>query len=82
MMSAKLKTPIYSPADRLGTRLVRPQGDSHGRSHCHGSDGRMVCTERSACALHLRQLKEPIPGAMRLPRVGGCACHYRKEIER
>ena len=25
-MSAKLKTPIYSQADRLGDRLVRPQG--------------------------------------------------------
>lgn len=81
-MSARLKQPIYSPADRLGDQLVRPQGTSHGRSHCHGSDGRMVCAERSACALHLRQLKEPAPGAMRLPRVGANPCHYRKEIER
>lgn len=81
-MSARLKQPIYSPADRLGEKLVRPQGASHGRSHCHGSDGRMVCTERSACALHLRQLKEPIPGAMRLPRVEGRECHYRKEVQR
>lgn len=81
-MSAKLKTPIYSPADRLGDKLVRPQGDSHGRSHCRGGDGRMICAERSACALHLRQLKEPVPGAMRLPRVGANPCHYRKEVQR
>ena len=81
-MSAKLRTPIYSPADRLGDRPVRPQGDSHGRSHCHGGDGRMICAQRSACALHLRQLKEPIPNAMRLPRVEGRECHYHKEIAR
>lgn len=81
-MTGKLKAPVYSLADRLGDRLVRPQGDSHGRSHCHGGDGRMICAERSACALHLRQLKEPIPTAMRLPRVEGRECHYRKEIAR
>lgn len=79
-MSARIKQPIYNPADRLGERLVRQQGDSHGRSHCRGELGRLVCAERSACALHLRQLKEPIPGAMRLPRVGANPCHYRKEI--
>ena len=81
-MTGKLKTPIYSPADRLGDRLVHPQGDSHGRSHCHGELGRQACAERSACALHLRQLKKPIPGAMRLPRVGANPCHYRKEVQR
>ena len=83
-MNGRLKTPVYSPADRLGDKLVRPQGDSHGRSrsHCHGGDGRMICAERSACALHLRQLKEPTPGAMRLPRVGANPCHYRREIVR
>ena len=32
-MTGKLKAPVYSLADRLGDRLVRPQGDSHGRSH-------------------------------------------------
>lgn len=79
-MSAKLKTPIYSPADRLGDKLYRDEG--HGRSHCHGSDGRMVCAERSACALHLRQLKEPKTTAMTLPRVGSNPCRYRKEIVR
>lgn len=77
-MIGKIKATVHSPADRLGDRLHRGEG----RSHCRGELGRQVCAERSACALHLRQLKEPIPGAMRLPRVGGCACHYRKEIAR
>ena len=76
------KNPVYSLADRLGERLVRPQGDSHGRSHCRGELGRLVCAERSACALHLRQLADPQPRAMTLPRVAGSACHYRKEIAR
>lgn len=81
-MSARLKQPIYSPADRLGDKLVRPQGDSHGRSHCHGELGRLVCAERSRCALHLRQLQDLKPTAMRLPRVGANPCWYRKEIAR
>ena len=79
-MSARLKQPIYSPTDRLGDKLHRDEG--HGRSHCHGGDGRMICAERSACALHLRQLKEPFPGAIRLPRVEGRERHYRKEVQR
>ena len=79
-MSARLKQPIYSPADRLGDKLHRDEG--HGRSHCRGELGRQACAERSACALHLRQLKEPTPTAMRLPRVGSNPCHYRKEIAR
>lgn len=61
---------------------IKTTDEGRGRSHCRGELGRQACAERSACALHLRQLKEPIRGAMRLPRVGGCACHYRKEIAR
>jgi len=79
-MTGKLKTPVYSLADRLGDRLHRDEG--HGRSHCRGELGRQICAERSACALHLRQLKEPKATAMTLPRVPGSACHYRKEIVR
>ena len=79
-MTIGLKTPVYSLADRLGDRLHRDEG--HGRSHCRGELGRMVCAERSACALHLRQLKEPKATAMTLPRVGANPCRYRKEIVR
>lgn len=79
-MSARLKQPIYSPTDRLGDKLHRDEG--HGRSHCHGELGRLVCAERSRCALHLRQLQDPKPTAMRLPRVGANPCWYRKEIAR
>lgn len=79
-MTGKIKTPVDSPADRLGERLHRDEG--HGRSHCRGELGRQICAERSACALHLRQLKEPKAAAMTLPRVGVNPCRYRKEIVR
>ena len=81
-MTIGLKTPVYSLADRLGDQLVRPQGTGHGRGHCRGELGRQICAERSACALRLRQLKEPKATAMTLPRVGANPCRYRKEIVR
>lgn len=78
-----MKAMHYLPASRLADRTDAPHRDEgHGRSHCRGELGRQQCAQRSACALHLRQLKEPIPGAMRLPRVGANPCHYRKEIVR
>ena len=79
-MTIGLKTTVYSLADRLGEKLHRDEG--HGRSHCRGELGRQICAERSACALHLQQLKEPKAAAMTLPRVGANPCRYRKEIVR
>ena len=75
-MTGTLKTPVYSLADRLH------RDEGHGRSHCRGELGRLVCAERSACALHLRQLADPQPRAMTLARVGSNPCRYRKEIVR
>lgn len=78
-----MKTMHYLPASRLADRSDAPRRDEgHGRSHCRGELGRQICAERSACALHLRQLKEPQPRAMTLPRVGANPCRYRKEIAR
>ena len=79
-MSARLKQPIYSPADRLGDKLHSDEG--HGRAHCRGELGRQQCTQRSACALHVRWLQEPRAKCLTLPRVGVNPCRYFREVAR
>lgn len=63
-------------------RTDEGHGRSHGRSHCRGELGRQQCTQRSACALHVRWLQEPRAKAMTLPRVGANPCWYLKGVAR
>lgn len=72
-MSHKQKT-ILVPAPR-NTNLP-------AKTHCIGvsRDGKSVCSESATCALHVRQMTEPSPQPMMLPRVQGKQCHFRVEV--
>lgn len=61
---------------------IRRTDEGHGRAHCRGELGRQICAERSACALHLRQLKEPRAKCLTLPRVAANPCRCFKGVAR
>lgn len=61
---------------------IKTTDEVHGRAHCRGELGRQQCTQRSACALHVRWLQEPRAKCLTLPRVGGNPCRYFREVQR
>lgn len=70
-MSQKQKT-ILVPAPR-NTNLP-------AKTHCIGASRDGVCSEAATCALHVRQMTDPSPQPMLLPRVGANPCWYRVEV--
>ena len=73
-MSKTISSPQLGMVDNFG----RKPGTAPSKEHCFGADhGGKTCSERQTCAIHQRQLSDPVGGAMRLPRVGGNPCRYR-----
>lgn len=63
---------------RTATMGARPMPAS--KVHCIGASRDGVCKESASCALHVRQMTEPHPMPMLLPRVGANPCHFRVEV--
>lgn len=65
------------------TILVPPPRNTNlpAKTHCFGASRDGVCSESATCALHVRQLSDPVGGAMRLPRVGANPCHFRAPVK-
>ena len=76
-MTKTISSPHMGMAASFGRKPCPPS-----KAHCFGADpGGKTCGERQTCALHQRQLSDPVGGAMRLPRVGANPCHFRVAVK-
>lgn len=73
------KTIIY-PERGMVAKFGSKPGSAPDKTRCMGASIDGVCRERSTCALHLLQLKDPQAHAMRIGRVGANSCSYRVEV--
>ena len=60
--------------------LVPRNTNMPAKTHCIGASRDGVCSEAKTCALHVRQMTDPSPQPMTLPRVGANPCRYLVEV--